>query len=142
MEVISSDERQIYYKGMAKIKLGHLVFDNGDVKGGRCLDKRNVRRLVEVFRIEGCKPYEPEHRISALVSRQQLQEALDLSGILETDLRQQQSSPRELHFNTDRVLQCLYGKHRIEAAQIFHEDSRDKWWIIELYDDGLYFTRR
>lgn len=142
MEANHSNDRRNYHKGLAKVILDHLEFEDGNVQGGRYLDERNVRRLVEVFGIEGCKPFEPEHRISALVRNEYLQEALELSGISETDLFQNQDSTPELRFGANRVLRCLFGKHRVEAARSFYADPKDRWWIVELYDDGLYFAEQ
>jgi hypothetical protein len=39
-------------------------------------------------------------------------------------------------YNPDNVLPFLEGRHRIEAARRFLTED-DRWWIAELYSDGL-----
>jgi hypothetical protein len=39
-------------------------------------------------------------------------------------------------FNPDHPLTFLHGRHRIKAARKFFTGN-DRWWIADLYSDGL-----
>lgn len=119
------------YQGCAAIKLHNLRFDADTVLGSRPLDKSNVDRLFDLFEIEGCGNLEPEHRIAALIDRQILETALSKSNLTLHALLDPTNQPR-LSFTADIQLTCVYGKHRINAADAFGV----KWWLVDLYLDG------
>lgn len=58
------------YQGCAAIKLRNLKFDVYTVLGSRPLDEGNVDRLLDLFEIEGCGNFKPEHKIATLIDRQ------------------------------------------------------------------------
>lgn len=132
----SFEVKQSYYRGSAKVKFGFLDFEKGN-EGGKFLDQKNVQRLVQVYRYEGCRPLEPENRIPALVSQTDLHCALSNSQLSQGDLFRWSGFPPELRFHHGGVLRCLAGKHRIHAADIYIEDPLEKWWIVDLYLEGL-----
>lgn len=99
--------------------------------GSRPLDEGNVDRLLDLFEIEGCGNFEPEHKIAALIDRQTLQTALSKSNLTMHSLLDPTKQPR-LSFTTDIQLSCVYGRHRINAADAFGVKS----WLVDLYLDG------
>ncbi|KAL1873636.1 hypothetical protein Plec18167_006153 [Paecilomyces lecythidis] len=127
-----AQQRSLYFRGRAKVKLSNLEFERDEVLGTRPEDKANTQRLVEVFRTEGCVRLEPEHHVAAVVSEDQLHQSLLLSSTSQEALIQAPEPPI-LNLSHDTKLICLYGKHRLKAAEICGED----WWVVELYLDEL-----
>lgn len=119
------------YQGCAAIELRNLKFDAYTVLGSRPLDEGNVNRLLDLFEIEGCGNFEPEHKIAALIDRQTLQTALSKSNLTMHSLLDPTKQPR-LSFTADIQLSCVYGRHRINAADAFGVKS----WLVDLYLDG------
>ena len=140
-EVRQLEEKQSSFRGSAKIQLKHLSFDDDidHMPNGLYshLDPKNVDRLEEIFRLEGCQRLEEEHRIAATIDDQVLEEALGRSALTKASLVQQ-SDPPELKFEATTTLRCLNGKHRIAAAQRVLVVG-DKWWIVDLYTSGQCF---
>lgn len=123
----------LHTSSRAKIKISGLTFESGDITGGRRLEPKNVTRLVKRLRQEGCLRRDPQRYIAAIISRDVLLSALHRSNRELVDLE----APGEPHFLDlgKDTLQCLHGKHRIEAAKQCL-DPFDDWWIINLYAPG------
>lgn len=124
-------QRLRYFRGYAKIELQHLVFEDMDVIGSCEVDRKNVERLVEIFKIEGCGHLEPEHRVAAIIDAQILEEAA-ASSMVTNEMLLKEVDPPSLRFRQDIQLLCPYGKHRLLAAKVYGE----KWWLVELYLKG------
>ena len=94
---------------------------------GQDLDNRNVDRLLDVFRLEGCDRDDPGHAIPVLAD----------DGVLaNVDSQALQRTPtgaQRLSFPTSINLTCLHGRHRICAAQHFLPAS-DRWWMVKIFD--------
>jgi hypothetical protein len=127
-------EQQTYYRGVAKIRIEHLQFSDGNVDGAKPLDERNIRRLMGVFYDEGCRPLEPKNRVVGVVDQQQLDRALQSSHVSQADLLDHQIPPF-LELEEGIRIRCLYGQHRVAAADRYLE-RWEKWWVVELYTDG------
>ena len=93
--------------------------------------------LKQCFKKEGCRPLEVPHHIPALIDQERLDAAILASGISAKDLL---SNPRdrypELVFPGGYQLECLHGRHRIQAGREFLL-PRDKWWAVDLYLAGM-----
>ncbi|KAL4772407.1 hypothetical protein BDW60DRAFT_187162, partial [Aspergillus nidulans var. acristatus] len=127
----SLEERNVFFRGHAKIGLEHLVFQ----KTMRAFDQGNVDRLVRIFKLEGCLREESGNEIAAVINDAVLQDALSQSGISQQELLNASETPW-LFLPKDIRLVCLYGKHRIHAARQALEPG-NRWWRIALYDDVL-----
>jgi hypothetical protein len=126
-------ERRVKYKGTARIKLELLYFRQDE---SRELDRKHVEYLKQCFQKEGCRPLEVPHHIPAVIDQEQLDAAILASGISARDLL---SNPPdgypELVFPNKFQLECLHGRHRIQAAREFLS-PRNKWWAVDLYLAG------
>lgn len=137
----SLNNRRRYYRGAAKVGINFLKFEDGTVPGGRFLDQRNVHRLVQIYESEGYRPLEPENRVPALISQEQLDIAMDISNVSQADL-QSRTEPPELYFDSDNALLCLSGKHRVAAAAATESiRPADKWCVVEMFTDGMLDAR-
>ena len=132
-----SIERNFY--GTARIDLKYLYFD--EEQG---IDMNNVARLKRIFNQEGCLRLQPSHRIPATINTNVLERAIRQDGSKREDLLHPRDRIPNLKLsNRDRV-DCLHGRHRIEAARQFLP-LEDEWWVIDLYSVGrtrYFFSRR
>jgi len=127
-------ERNRAYKGRAKVQIRWLSFDDW-VRGTRPLDPKNVARLVKIFNLEGCFRREPEHYVPALISPKALDVALTQANCNAGELFAVTEEPVSLELSNSLI--CLHGRHRLEAAKQYL-DTEDKWWVVDLYSDGLF----
>ena len=124
------------FQGTARVDLSNLQFDNWKPEQAQFLRPKNVRRLKEIFKTEGCSRLPPEHHVAAIISQQELDNSLQRSNTSqEALLRTINEEPPKLELPTARPLQCLNGQHRLQAAREFL-DPGDRWWIVDLYLDG------
>jgi len=71
--------------------------------------------------------------VPALISQQQLANAMRHSGVFtEQLLAGHLSGYSMLKVPTSCHLECLHGRHRIEAAREFLLPT-DRWWTVDLY---------
>jgi hypothetical protein len=126
-----ANQRLQFYQGCATIELRNLHFDASPVLGTRPLDQGNVNRLIDIFEIEGCGNLEPEHKIAALIDQQILHTALSKSNLQPHSLLDP-TNQSPLSFEGDIQLPCIYGRHRINAADEFGV----KCWLVDLYLNG------
>lgn len=125
--------KQTHYRGTAKIRFRHLTFDTAQLVGARTLDKKNILRLVRIFELEGCTRLEPEHYVPAVIKEADLDRAIARSHVTRGRLFDCTSVPPVLDFEDGCVLECLHGRHRLEAAQAYFESPADMWWTVDLY---------
>ncbi|KAL8792178.1 MAG: hypothetical protein Q9195_005200 [Heterodermia aff. obscurata] len=71
-------EKRINYKGSARIRLEHYDFSED---GPGVLDKSVVKNLVSIFEREGCFHQDMRHHVPAVIEREQLDLALQSSGV-------------------------------------------------------------
>lgn len=132
------EEKQSCFRGSAKIKLKHLQFETENPEL-LVLDPENVKRLVQVFQLEGCLRFDLERHIPAIIDENDLFRALQNSQSVSGDLFKRQGPP-SLYLYSKTTLKCLHGRHRIAAAREFLLPG-DKWWIVDLYSDGITFNK-
>lgn len=126
-------ERQLKYKGTAKIDLDQISFR---ASANTKVDQKNVERLCEIFRKDACRRLDIQNHVTAIVSRRHLRRACQVEGIANEDLTANNTTcyPR-LQFPTGQV-QCLHGQHRLKAAEETLPPT-ERWWTVDLYLDGL-----
>lgn len=125
-------EKKVKFRGTACIRLEWLYFPGNQP---RELKRKNVERLKSNFR-KKCDRLPIKNHIPALIEQQHLDAAIHASGILPANLL---SNPNvgypELVFPTGYQLECLHGRHRIQAAKEVLP-LREKWWTVDLYLAG------
>ena len=102
------------------------LFEDPDIT--RQEDEKNIARLVKIF-ANDCDRLDPNNHVRVLIPRSAIAEETL------TSLRVRAGDDYPL-YNPDNVLPFLEGRHRIEAARR-SLTGNDKWWIAELYSDGL-----
>ncbi|KAL6716955.1 hypothetical protein ACLMJK_004868 [Lecanora helva] len=129
-------EKYSRFYGTAKIHLKHLVFQStSELPSQLTLNPKNVERLTQIFRLEGCQRLDLEHHVPAIISKEDLDSSLQLSGIGVEDLRRR-ASPPTLYLPEAKPLICLHGKHRVAAARNVLLPG-NKWWTVDLFSDDL-----
>ena len=125
------------FLGAVRLKLQHLDVDSLKTEK-TYLDPKNVSRLVEVFKLEGCRRLNEEHYVPAIINRRAFQDALTASQVRVNELLNPMSGdpPQELTLPPDMRITCLHGQHRLAAAHQFLRPG-DKWWMVSLYSDGM-----
>ncbi|UDD63794.1 hypothetical protein AFCA_011053 [Aspergillus flavus] len=108
------------------------MFEGEEVLGSRPLDPKNVDRLAKIYEVEGCQQLEPEHRVAALIKEDILYQTIEQCNIIPNALFDY-ANPPTLSFNQNVRLLCLYGKHRLKAAEIHAVAS----WLVDLYLDDI-----
>ena len=122
-------EKSIKYRGTARIQLEWLHF------GEKQLDIKHVQDLQSRFQ-KDCRRLDARNHVPALIDEQHLVSALRVSGISEgVLLMNPQHDFPELGFWPGYRLECLHGRHRIQAAKHALLPP-DKWWTVDLYLAG------
>ena len=125
-------ERSRLFYGSVKVWLSQLVYEDL-LTNPRQLDPKNVNRLLEIYRLEGCHRFDLKHRIPALIDKLTLDRALQKSSVTPSTLNSVEE-PQLLDFG--RGIVYLHGRHRLEAAKTFLE-ADDKWWVVDLFSEGM-----
>ena len=129
-------EKRSKFRGSAKVQLKHLYFESDkESDSASFLDHKNVARLVQIFKLEGCNRLDLEHRVPVIIDEELLQRSLHQTGVASGDLLKRHIPP-DLTFPASTSLRCLHGRHRIAAARDFLELGH-KWWTVDFYSDGL-----
>lgn len=129
-ELTLEKEKSIKYKGTARVKLEWLHFKE------KQLDIKIVQDLESRF-LKDCRRLNTQNHVPAIINEQQLDCALRISGIAAgvLPINAQHEFP-ELGFWPGYQLECLHGRHRIQAAKQALLPS-DKWWTVDLYLAGM-----
>ena len=128
-------EYRQYSLGCARIPLQALRFPQRIVvpEGSiqlRPRDPNNVTRLEGIFALQRLNREEERHFVKAIAPRA-------LSQAYEQRLPQVGSFPLPFlaGLGTEIQVDCLHGRHRIEAAKQYLE-AADQWWPVELFSEG------
>ncbi len=123
-------EKSIKYKGTARIELEWLHFWE------KRLDVKHIQNLQSHFQ-KDCRRLDARNHIPAVIDQQHLDSALCVSGISDgvLPINSQHEFP-ELGFWAGHQLECLHGRHRIQAAKQALSPL-DKWWTVDLYLVGM-----
>ena len=126
-------EKRIKYKGSVRIRLEHFDFSK-DEPG--VLDKSVVKKLVSIFEGEGCFHQDSRHHVPAVIDREQLDLVIHSSGIRsDLLLGNVQTEVPELRFPSDFRLECLHGRHRVQAGREMVPPQLG--WTVDLYLAGM-----
>ncbi|KAH7304396.1 hypothetical protein B0I35DRAFT_454701 [Stachybotrys elegans] len=130
------EERALKQLGTARVKLSFLDFPYSEQL--QRTKKANIDRLKRVFRVEGgCRPDDLANRIPAIIDEGQWQQYLSESNIsMDHEPENITRTHAEIDFPPGFRLQCLRGRHRVEAArQVLPE--RDQWWTVDFYPSSI-----
>ncbi|OBT55954.1 hypothetical protein VE04_03627 [Pseudogymnoascus sp. 24MN13] len=133
-------EKRLKFKGTAKISLDVLYFKQNQP---RQLNLKHVEYLKECFQNEGCHRLPLCRHIPAKIDQWCLDATIKESGVsarqlLSTAKRAGGTTdyPR-LIFPSDVQVECLHGRHRIEALKKSRLLPEDMWWTVDLYLSDL-----
>jgi hypothetical protein len=134
-----SRDKASKFRGKARVMLEVLQFSPENL---RDIDEKNVERLKEIFEEEGCLREEPERHVPAVIDMGDLTRAIQFTGSDEVSLDRLLDNPKKLppllKFPLGVHIECLNGKHRIQAAREFPGlKPSEKWWIVDLYLNGM-----
>ena len=131
-ELQLSTERRLKYQGTAKISLDQI---SRHPSATQQLNPRNIERLCDIFREDGCHRFDIQNHVTAIVSRRHLKRARRAARITADDLltKPPEKNPG-LCFPSGQV-HCLHGQHRLKAAEKTLAPS-ERWWTVDLYLDG------
>ncbi len=125
------------FRGTVKLWIRHFS-PEGPLTNPRQFDPKNLSRLIQIFKLEGCLRLASEHHVPVVVRRHDLDDALRTDQTSFDALRSAQE-PQFLSLRTG--VTYLQGAHRLEAGQRFlHPD--DRWWVADLYLEELESTSR
>ena len=119
-------ERASRFLGIARIELKWLHFALTEV------DSKQVQRLRIRFSKDCCR-LDPGNHIPAIIDQGDLKSALLVSNLPDRLPKTLRADYPQLTFWPDYRLECLHGRHRLEAAKLALS-SQDRWWIVDLYD--------
>lgn len=131
-ELQLTTERRLKYQGTAKIDLSQI---SCHPCVARQLDQKNVERLCEVFRKDGCNRLDVQHHVTAVVNRRHLKRARREAQITPEELLTNPSDKYPILSFPSSQVQCLHGQHRLNAAAEVLAPS-ERWWTVDLYLDG------
>lgn len=131
-ELQLSTERRLKYQGTAKISLDHISRHPSATKQ---LNPRNIERLCEIFREDGCHRFDIQNHITAVVSRRHLKRARRAAQITADDLLTKPPEKNPVLCFSPGQVHCLHGLHRLKAAEKILAPS-ERWWTVDIYLDG------
>lgn len=121
------------FLGFARINFSQLSFRDSMRRDHREESRKATARLLRVFQLEGCKRFEIENFIDAVIPLEAFEATI---APVEASVFQDASNVRPLrpHF----PVECQNGLHRISAAKDYLPFN-DRWWIVRLYSqEGLH----
>ena len=136
-EVRLETEKNLKYRGTARVQLQHLQF-HWDGVGEPSV--KNVERLKETLK-KDCRRLDARNHIPAVVCQADLDNALAASGLsCESLLNSGAGDYPELPFPPGYRLECLHGRRRILAAKDVLSFP-DRWWTVDFYLAGAPRSR-
>jgi hypothetical protein len=120
--------------GSAKVLIRNLRPERPEKSRKRSGDGRpnqkNVERLIGLFALETCRPFEQANRIPVVLSDPVLQRVLARNQLKIEDLKSE--SLPAIYLDDGTSLTYLDGLHRLAAGELFL-DPNDQWWGVDLY---------
>jgi hypothetical protein len=131
-ELRLATERRVKYIGAAKVSINQIQFEP---PLPRDLDPKNLDRLRNVFRKNGCHRLDVNNHVPAVVSQQDLTNVLRKANITRQSLLTNDAQLPRLAFLMGQ-LQGLHGRHRLQVGAEMLPPA-DRWWTVDLYMDGM-----
>lgn len=141
-------EHEITFKGSACVRFENLnwnLYIRRD-KSKTTPDPDHVEYVKRIFKNEGCRRLEVKHHIPAVVEQHQLDVALKdarqknrwNTDTLPNNYTIINTRDRYPELNFPGGIECLHGRHRIEAGKEWLS-ATEKWWIVDLYLSGISY---
>lgn len=124
------DHRGSYFKGYARLRIQHLEFDPS-----RYVSDKKVEDLITQFETLGCHNSDIANAIPVLIPGDVLNDAMQDVDLAQSSLHDLGNGPTFLNLREQTRLKCIYGRHRIRAAQR-HLCEDERSWVVRLYDAG------
>jgi hypothetical protein len=124
------DHRRNHFKGYARLRIQHLDFDPS-----RHIYDKKVDDLIAQFETVGCHNDDILHAVPVLISNDLLDDALRTAGLVQSSLYNLANGCTLLNLREHTRLKCIYGRHRIRAAQR-HFCEVERLWVVKFYDAG------
>lgn len=124
------DHRGSYFKGYARLRIQHLDFDPS-----RHVSDKKVGDLITQFETLGCHNSDIAHAVPVLIPEDVLNDAMKDVDLAQSSLHDLGNGPTFLNLREQTRLKCIYGRHRIRAAQR-HLCEDERSWVVRLYDAG------
>ena len=134
-------ERCSKYRGTARVRISNLRYYTDQVEKTLYERPEIVKNLEKVFAKEGCRRHMSEHRVSVLISQQELEAAAARSDTTLDGLVENANEPSELKFPVPVSLPYLHGLHRLRAAAECLPPG-DNLWPVDLYLQGEWVQDR
>jgi len=135
---MNSNTKGKYFLGVGRIHLDKLDFTHSLFHDHREESEKVRSRLLNVFKLEGCRRFDEDTFIDATINETDFEMALSRAG------KQKESFKKSsLDALLDPVtitslevaaysVHCLTGLHRVRAAQEYL-DGNDQWWVVRLH---------
>lgn len=128
-------DKQKYFLGTAKVDIESFSFDPFWT---RDVHSRISERLLSTYELTGTSQLEPTNHIPAVIDDAEFIEALSrVSATRDMARSNDHTQWPTLSFPTDKKLQCLRGRHRIDAARVYLRPGL-RWWVVNLYSQSEY----
>lgn len=132
------DEEFQYYLSLDKCLVGRVRVDISSLSFSEA-SRKEIPRITDRFKcaFEGgynASRHNLQNRLQAHVDLTELDDILRASRLTRDDLRAS-FLPGAVHPKLNTLgtkICCFDGRHRLKAAQQFH-DVDDRWWTIDLY---------
>ena len=126
---IEEERKQLFY-GSARIDLDALTFDTSPAYQP---NEPNIERLLSTFQRSGCLRLHPQYHVPAVITKEQLDEAITTAASSQDSLLHHDPSRWPILIFPDGFrVQCLHGRHRTEAAKRYLSVN-DRWWVVDFY---------
>ncbi|KAJ6020194.1 hypothetical protein N7522_000269 [Penicillium canescens] len=121
-------ERRVKYLGTVKVNIAEIEFEPPLPQD---LDLDNLERLRGIFRKQGCRRFEVNHFIPAIVSQDAFEAAVLRAQIRSHDLLNSGEQIPTLKFEKGQ-LKALHGRHRLQVGSELLAPV-ERWWTVDLY---------
>lgn len=128
-------DKQKYFLGTAKVDIDAFSFDSFLP---RDLNLQNSERLLSVYELTGCSQLDTANRVPALIADNDFTEAVARAdSTVEKARHHDHLQWPTLSLPADAKIECLRGKHRIEAAKLYLR-SGFRWWSVDFYSSSEF----
>lgn len=127
-----------HFLGFARVSLSQLDYKaTASKKHDREECEKETSKLVNLFKLAGCRRYEEDNFIDAKIDSETFTAALRKAKLTPESFKCRMNSDLEspkriLKFQLDRKVTYIDGLHRVLAGQEYL-DPNDKWWIVKLH---------
>ena len=123
------------YRGVARVHLDVLHFSQPRGSDPIKPNPRHMEYLKGQFQKKGCDPLPVLRHVPVLIDQPSLDAAMRDSCVSAERLLKHSSAYAHLAFPKGFQLECIHGRHRIQAGREILS-PKDKWWAVDIYLSG------